>query len=256
MKFGLLLLLISLSNLSFADPSSINNEAFSVEPLIQSGDVHTPLDAMPNLSGDRVYFIATQGQSPGLFQVPMTGGAASPLHLGAPFVKPMGLALSSDGEWIFIADAEAEGGVIFQFSLVDHSLSSLAGTEGTAPQGLEVVGEVLYVAGGDQGIYQIPLPDGIPYLIAQGAPFENLSSITADDTGVIFVTDRGLNQGQGKVYRFDKGIHAIAHDLYLGSPAGLALTPDGKILAGFFLICNGSCSSSLNRASNFRAKHF
>lgn len=233
------LVVTTLSLLFTIFAQTMNNQAFSeVEPLIQSGDISTPLDATPNSTGETVYFIASSASGVGVFQVPMSGGAATLVKGGKPFMQPASLAISSDDKWLFVADTLASG--IFRLSLEDGSISVLAGTEGTSPKGLEIVplnGEdQLYYTGqhsgdGQMAVFKITPSSGEPVVVAKGAPFENLSGVTATEEGVVFVSDRGQQDSQGVVYRIDNTLTPIAENLNLGNPAGLALTPDASTLA-------------------------
>src|SRR5690348_4526374 len=57
-----------------------------------------PVDATPDPAGKEVYFLATNGDGTGVFRVGVAGGAVTPVHLGAPFVEPRGISISSDGK--------------------------------------------------------------------------------------------------------------------------------------------------------------
>jgi hypothetical protein len=247
-----------------ASAQTINNEVFSeVVPLIRSGTISTPLDATPNSTGEMVYFIASGANGVGVFQVPMSGGAATIVKVGEPFVQPASLAMSSDDKWIFVADTEAQ--VIFRLSLEDNSVEVLAATEGTAPKGLEVVplnGEdQIYFTGQDLGdgqmaVFRIAPSGGEPVVIAKGAPFENLSGVTATEEGLVFVSDRGQQEDQGVIYRIDDGITPIARNLNLGNPAGLALTPDASVLAVSSLSNDGHAQVVLINLSTLESSIF
>ena len=238
----------------------ITNDVFSeVIPLIQSGDISTPLDATPNSTGETVYFIASSASGVGVFQVPMSGGAATMVKGGEPFMQPASLAISSDDKWIFVADSQAQGGIIFRLSLEDNSVTTLMGTEGTAPQGLEIVGEQLYFTGQDaqgEAVFSIAMSGGEPMVLAKGDPFENLSGVTATEEGLVFVSDRGQQENQGVIYRIDETITLIAQNLNLGSPAGLALTPDGGVLAVSSLSNDGHAQVLLINLSTLETSIF
>jgi streptogramin lyase len=260
-------ILLALALLLFtASAQTINNDVFSeVVPLIQSGDISTPLDAAPNSRGETVYFIASSASGIGVFQVPMLGGAATEVKVGEPFMQPASLAMSSDDKWIFVADTEAQGGVIFRLSLEDNTISTLAGTEGTAPRGLEVVllnGEdQVYFTGQDLGdgqmaVFRVAPSGGEPVVLAKGAPFENLSGVTATEEGVAFVSDRGQETNQGVIYRIDDAVTPIAQNLNLGNPAGLALTPDASILAISSLSNDGHAQVVLINLSTLESSIF
>ncbi|MCA9839661.1 MAG: hypothetical protein KC422_22330 [Trueperaceae bacterium] len=221
---------------SIATAQEVNNDIFSeVEPLIQSESIKSPLDATPDSTGENVYFIATGENGPGVFQVAMQGGSAIEIKTGTPFEKLEGLAISSDDKWLFVADSQAQGGAIFKLSLMDKSVSVLTGTAGTAPKGLEDVGEHLYFTsldGNQPAVFRLSVNGGERITLAKGQPFANLSSITANEMGVVYVSDRGSGDSNGVIYRIDDGaVTAIAQNLRLGNPAGIALTADASVLA-------------------------
>ena len=264
--FGLIVLALTLGLGSTGFAQTINNEIFSeVVPLIHSGGITTPLDATPNSTGETVYFIASNAGGVGVFQVPMSGGAATALKVGEPFAQPASLAMSSDDKWLFVADTKAQSGVIFRLSLEDGKVTILAGTEGTVPQGLEVVplnGEdQIYFTGqdssdGQNAIFRIATIDGELTVLAKSAPFENLSGITATEEGVIFVSDRGQQGNQGLIYRIDNTVTPIASNLNLGHPAGLALTPDASVLAVSSLSADGHAQVVLINLSTLETSIF
>jgi hypothetical protein len=235
------LALLLLVTISIAQP--LNNEIFSeVESLISSGKISTPLDAAPDSTGENVYFIATGANGVGVFQVPMQGGTVTEIKAGVPFVKLEGLALSSYSKWIFVADSEAQGGVIFRLSLEDNSVTELEGAEGTTPKGLEVVGEQLYFTGiedNQPAVFRIPVAGGERVTLAKGAPFVNLSSVAVTEDGVVYVSDRGLDDSQGVIYHIDDSVTPIVQNLILGNPAGIALTADASMLAISSLSADG-----------------
>lgn len=259
-------ILLALALLFTASAQTINNDVFSeVIPLISSGNISTPLDATPNNTGETVYFIANSANGVGVFQVPMSGGAATEVKVGEPFIQPASLATSSDDKWIFVADTEAQGGVIFRLSLENGTVTALAGTEGTAPRGLEVVPlnreDQIYFTGQDLGdgqmtVFRVAASGGEPVVLAKGEPFENLSGVTATEEGVVFVSDRGQQENQGVIYRVDDTITPLANNLNLGNPAGLALTPDAGVLAVSSLSADGHAQVVLINLSTLETSIF
>lgn len=222
---------------------TVNNEVFSeVESLITSENISTPLDAAPDITGENVYFIATGANGVGVFHVSMQGGSANEIKAGVPFVQPTGLALSSDSKWVFVADSQVQGGIIFKLSLEDNSVKTLMGTEGTAPKGLEVVGEQLYFTGtknNQPAVFRISVTGGERVTLAKGAPFTNLSSVAATEEGEVYVSDVGLEENQGVIYHINDLVTPVAQNLRLGNPAGIALTADASVLAVSSLSVDG-----------------
>jgi DNA-binding beta-propeller fold protein YncE len=219
----------------------VANESFSeVVPLVRSNNIQSPRDAAPDSEGKLVYFVATGTNGPGLFSVSMAGGEALEVKVGAPFIEPYGLALSSDGSQIFIADTKAGGnGQIFVLQLRDNTLTPLANTEGTAPRGLEVVSvngqDELFFTGQDAGqaaVFKLSLSSGERSTLAQGAPLEDPSGVTATQAGIVFVSDRGVSEAEGIVWKLEGAtLTNLAEGVRMGDPAGIALTPDETVLA-------------------------
>jgi DNA-binding beta-propeller fold protein YncE len=217
------------------------NESFSeVVSLVQFSTMQSPRDAAPDGDGKLVYFVATGTNGPGLFSVSMAGGDALEVKVSAPFVEPYGLALSSDGSQIFIADRKAgNGGQIFVWQLADTTLRPLANTEGTAPRGLEVVSvngqDELFFTGQDAGqpaVFKLSLSNEARSTLAQGAPLEDPSGVTATQAGIVFVSDRGGSESEGIVWKLEGAtLTTLAEGVRMGDPAGIALTPDETVLA-------------------------
>src|SRR6202030_2211976 len=67
----------------------------------------TPLDSTPDVDATTIYFTATGSHGPGVFRVPIAGGAVTEVFAGSPFVAPRALALSPDGTELVIADPGA-----------------------------------------------------------------------------------------------------------------------------------------------------
>jgi DNA-binding beta-propeller fold protein YncE len=151
--------------------------------------------------------------------VPAAGGATAEVAVGQPFVAPRGLAIGTDGQQIYVADPQATGadgrtGRIFVLPASGGAPTALAGTEGTAPRGLEVVREngadVLYFAGVDPTSGQpavmklVPSGAGSISVIAKGAPLVEPIGIAVTKGGIVYVADR-LASGNdlGSVFRIN-----------------------------------------------------
>ena len=65
--------------------------------------------ATPDPDGQQIYFTATGQAGSGVFGVPFAGGATRAVAVGDPFVAPRGLAISTDGQQLYVADPEAAG---------------------------------------------------------------------------------------------------------------------------------------------------
>ena len=136
-----------------------------------------PVDATPSPDGKDVYFIAFSSRLdadgirmervPAIYKTSAAPGAASQkLFEGAPLNSPFGITISDDGQTLFIADSSADGsstadgvegadrsdGRVFSMSTGGGAPTSLAGTEGIVPAGIEAMGASLFVTGRKDGV--------------------------------------------------------------------------------------------------------
>ena len=218
---------------------------FSVTLLAQGGAVfYEPLDATPDPTGAMIYFVAraANGQ-PGVFRVAATGGLVQSVLIGAPLVGPRGVAFSSDGETLYVADPEAAGGgAVFAVPIAGGSASVIAGTRGTGARALDLVhtaqGDILYIAGAEQrlqraAVLRLPLVGGAtPTSILRGSPLAVADGVAVSANGKVYVAGRnGNGDGSQIVLEVDqRGHRSLVRSIRLGSPAGLALTADESAL--------------------------
>lgn len=226
----------------------VHNELIStVDQLARPELYETPWDAAPNPDGDIVYFTASGPFGSGVYQVTPAEGETTELWVGEPFTMPLGLAVSSDGEQIYVADpqatsADGQTGQIFVVALDGSEPMPLAGTEGTAPRGLEVVNEdgadMIYFSGisaedGEPAVMKIAAEGGAPTVLAQGAPLVEPSGIAVTHNGEIYVVDilAGGN-GLAAVFQLDGSeLTTIADDFRTGADvAGATLLLDDSAL--------------------------
>lgn len=227
----------------------LRNDALSSVNLVSQAEQYdTPWDATPDPDGTQIYFTATGAQGAGLFSVPAAGGATKPIAVGAPFVAPRGLAISSDGRQIYVADAQATGsdgrpGRVFAVPAAGGAPTELTATAGTAPRGLEVASEngadVLYLSGnlvgsGEPAVLKLALSGQAPAaVVAKGAPLVEPVGIAVAKNGTLFVADRRASGGEsGGVFRISGGkVELIARDVRTGTPVvGATLTLDDSAL--------------------------
>ncbi len=214
----------------------------TVTPAANSADFVSPLDATPDPKGDKVYFTAISADgTPAVFVSAATGGGVTKLASGAPLVAPFGIAISGDGQTLFVADSGAdngedeEKGAIFTLPISGGTPAVLAGSEKTQPRGLEVLGSTVYFTGREAdervGVMKIGVAGGGRSAVAMGEPFEAPSGITLADDGTIFVAD-ARSQAGSAVYRIANGgaPEVFKDGIGLGYPAGVALSQDGKTL--------------------------
>ena len=69
----------------------------------------TPSTRHPIPTGKTVYYTALDPTlGPGVFKVPVGGGTPTTLHAGAPFAAPFGIATSTNGSSLYVADPASE----------------------------------------------------------------------------------------------------------------------------------------------------
>lgn len=212
-----------------------------------------PLDTVPSLDGATFYFTAynpTAGQEGmGVFKVPAAGGAVTKLFSGAPLASPFGIALSSDGNILYIADSVAGHdpnkqdvasagslGRIYKMPTDGGAPQVVMGTEGYRPRGLELsrqgTDDLLYFTGQDPtsgapGVYRVSTTaGGGTVAVASGAPFGDPSGVAIASNGDIYVADSSTgDRSLAQVIKVSGGAATVlVSGIQAGFPAGIALT--------------------------------
>ena len=222
-----------------------NQAIAAVTAAAEPGLYEMAWDATPDPDGKTIYFVANSEQGNGLFSVPAQGGDEVAVAIGAPFVEPMGVAVSSDGATIYVADAMAtvDGatGAIFAVPAAGGSATPLAGTIGSAVRGLEVKNvegsDVVYFTGvdasdGQAAVMRVAAAGGEVSILAKGAPLVMPMGVAIADSGTVYVADRnGSGEGWGSVFRIADGkVEQIAEYFRTGPVVGAALTLDQSLL--------------------------
>lgn len=229
---------------SAARPALGNGAVRSVDVATKAGDFRGPLDATLDPEATTIYFTASGSNGGGVFRAPAAGGPAEVVAVGAPFQAPMGLAMGSDGQQLYVADPQAPAatgrpglGGVFILPVKGGTPTRLRGSEGTAPRGIEVVKDggqdVVYFTGSDPSdsapaVFKLPAAGGnSPTVVAKGTPLVIPDSVTVTTAGVVYITDRGANgvwQAKGGA------MTQIADNLRLANPAGVTLSQDQSVL--------------------------
>lgn len=201
------------------------------EVLLAAGDLDAPTDATPSADASSIYFV-TDGTA-GSFLYEITDAGVTSL---ASFTHARGLVVGPEGDTVYVADPGADG--LFSVSTAGGEASVIMNTQGFAPTAVEISNGELYFAGtdpmdGGAAVYRISLSGGMPALVAT-APVE-LDGVVVGPDGVVYAA------GGGTVFSIVDGmVSALAEDLTLGDPAGLALTPDDSTLMVSSLSAEGT----------------
>ncbi len=206
----------------------------------QSGNFHTPLDATPDLTGTTIYFTATGPHGQGVFSVPSMGGAAKEVFTGHPYITPRAIAISSDGQYLYVTDPMADQ--IFVQAITGGSPTILHGSKGTSPQNLNVATvngqQLIYFTGkdsasGQAAVLTLPITgNDTVSVIAKGSPLAAPDGVVVTQAGMIYVSDRSsTGTDVGQIVKIDgKTVTSLVNNIHLGNPAGIALSPDESIL--------------------------
>jgi len=214
-----------------------DNAISSIKVVATTSPGSGPLDAAPGPDGGVIYFTAGGTSGPSIVSVAGTGGSTSTLVAGAPLVKPVGLAVATDGRSVFVADAGA--GRIFSVPSGGGAPTVVAGTEGRSPRGLDVTVEggadIIYFTGSDPadgapGLFSVPAAGGTVTVVAKGAPLVSPDAVVVAGAGTAYVTDHGATASAGAVLRVSAGSVVKVAGARLGDPGGVSLTRDGKTL--------------------------
>lgn len=221
--------------------SGVNENAFaSVTRVSNPGAFFFPTSAVPDAAGQFIYFVASGPTGRGIFRVPATGGNATEVFVGAPFVLPTDIALSTDNQTLFIADQEAGGsGRIYTLPVAGGNPTELPGTAGTMPRALDVIRQggqdKVYFCGreagdGESTVFEIAAAGGqAATLRHKGAPLSAAGGIIAAADGTLYIADRGSQPDQGGVYRLSgTTMTRLGGNIFTGQPPGIALTPDNR----------------------------
>ncbi|MEZ5404395.1 MAG: hypothetical protein R2729_32240 [Bryobacteraceae bacterium] len=85
-------------------------DGFEALATLQNPELADFRDATPSPEGNTIYLTAVGPAGPGVFRVAAVGGPAATIYAGAPFVNPIGLAVSGDGQTVYVADSHAYAG--------------------------------------------------------------------------------------------------------------------------------------------------
>jgi NHL repeat len=200
-----------------------------------------PVDAVPTRDAGGFYFLGSDERGPNVSLVSHLGAQVTEIFSGAPLASPDNLALSDDNERIFVADptAGSGGAVVVLDAFGGGVLRTFA--NGYQPRGIDtaLVGgsEMVYFTGVDPqgalpGVFRSAWGGTDIEVVAKSSQLSAPSGVAVGPNGEVYVTDTPGQRDGGRVLKVVDGAPTeVASGLWLGSPAGLALTIDGSTLA-------------------------
>jgi sugar lactone lactonase YvrE len=207
-----------------------------------------PLDATPSSDGSTVFFTARNADGAGVFKADTAGGGVTALYAGDPIAGPVGIAISSDDQMVFVADPgasvnEEDQGALWMVPAVGGTPTVVSGTSGFSPRGIVVVNEngadQLYFTGRTPldnipGVFRVSASGGTVEGIVKGDPFSDPNGLAVTSTGDIYVLDSAagdLGVGSARVIQVsNQTASVLAEGLKVGFPAGIALSQDDSAL--------------------------
>jgi sugar lactone lactonase YvrE len=215
--------------------------------LVTDEGFQSPLDVVSSPDGSTFYFTAfttDEIAEPAIFSVPSAGGAATPLHVGAPLASPTGLVMSCDGGTLYVADMavrggedeELSGGRIYSLATGGGTLTELEANGIARPTGLALAVDcqTLYVTGwtdtGMPALFRTPVAGGDAEVVFEGEPLLTPTGLHIDGNNVSWVMDqRGSQNGTGVLFAItDAGdISVVLEGMALGAVGGVSLNSIG-----------------------------
>jgi DNA-binding beta-propeller fold protein YncE len=221
--------------------------AYDIAPLAGA----FAFDATPNPQGVNVFFTGISGNGQvGVFKKAANGaGDITPVATGSPFVAPFGLATSTDGTKLYVADlgadditAGTDAGKLFEVVVTGGAVTPVAGSDAVLPRGLEVYRDAqgadrivfsgVDPADGVPGVFELPVAGGTPTAIAKGSPFADPGGVAIAATGEIYACDTLSRADKtATVFTIARGVvNELVSGLHVGFPCGIALSRDGATL--------------------------
>lgn len=240
---------------SGGDDSAVESGGASVSAVYTGTDI---VDATPDATGENAWYLADGGDS--LCVGPMDGSADASCLTGWLYHAD-NVTFDDSGEHIVVtaAAADQQDALIAAAVAIGIAAGVYAATSGGkkaaaddpgfvyldetipyAPVALDSVDDWIYFSGtntgeGSPGVFRVPLAGGDVEVVQTGYP-EVPTGIVVSAEGTVYAA------AAGALY---EGATAIASGLTLGTPAGLALTPDDGSVMVSSLAADGSSQALL-----------
>lgn len=253
---------------------NLNDAVSAIEPAAAGNATtfHTPMDATPDPDGNQIYFTAMSAKGAGVFRVPAAGGTVVTLTVGLPLTTPVGIAVSTDGQTLYLADTQAaiagaqavtKTGALFTLPSSGGVPTPIAGTAHTAPRALTVFKEnnadVIYFTGsapddGQPAVMKISATGGALTVLDKGEGLVEPAGIAVSKEGALYIADRNaLGDGFGTLFRYKPHTdparlshrERLVDYVRMGSPAGITLTFDESLVLVSSLDTNSGTSQVL-----------
>ena len=221
--------------------------------ISDTADAHRAFDAAPNADGSVVYFTADGANGLGVYKAPADGSAPTPVAVypaavdpANPFAAPFGVAVSTNGKTVYVADPAAgptDRGAIYAVPSAGGVPVLVSGTEGFASRSLDVVVvgglDTLYFSGteakvgGLPGIFSVPASGGLVTSVTVGGALHDPSGLAVAKDGAIYLVDTvasGSHTAQILVIPQGGLPKVLIDDVRVGYPAGIGITGNDKTL--------------------------
>jgi sugar lactone lactonase YvrE len=225
----------------------LGSGALTTAAVVANGAAFSlPLDSAPSPDGKTIYFTgvapgtATTASAPAIFKVAASGGTTTVLATGGSIGAPFGIAVSSDGNTVYVADpaftTTNDKGSIFSVSASGGTPTALTETSDYAPTAIAVakVGgadNIVFVGTDKTTGFSSVFKDvgGTVSTVIAGTASASVGAVSIYTDGTVYFTD-----GAGHVYSAAAGATTgtlvTPNAFSLGFPAGLAVSQDGKFL--------------------------
>lgn len=172
-------------------------------------------------------------------------GTITELYAGDPLVQPSGLALSPDGQTLYISDVAATtvsdtmSGGVFEMPVSGAVLTELGVSDAIDLPGdvaISADGSTLYVSAlnsaGTPGIYTLSANGGTPALFYSGSRLaEPLALTVSPDGASVYVIDGSSAAKRGALLEISGGqASVLAQDFHIAFPGGVTVSEDGAWL--------------------------